>query len=191
MMTIVVIILLLITALLAVPLTINFRLSRYESTEGEVALQWLFGLVKVDLSNIQPDEQSDEKQKAKRPGRRRSSKLNPSTALHQRPFRQRLIRFARDIWHAIRRDDFRLTLRLGLGDPADTAQLWAIIGPLSGMLFMAEDAEITIEPDFIETSFEFEGSGRIRLIPIQLLYLVMGLLLSPAIWRGLNSARSR
>lgn len=190
MVTTIVIILLLLTALLAVPITLHFRLSRYEAVEGEATLQWLFGLVKVDLSNIQSDEESSDKKKVKRSGSWHSSKMSLSRAVRQKPFRTRLIRFVRDIWHAIKREDFRLTLRLGLGDPADTGQLWAIIGPLSGILFTLEDAEITVEPDFFEAIFEFESSGTIRFIPLQLLTLIGGLLLSPVIWRGVNIARN-
>ena len=190
MMTTIVIILLLITSLLAVPITLRFRLSRYEAVEGKVTLQWLFGLVKVDLSNIQPDEESGEKKKVEHSGSWHSSKMSLSRAVRQQPFRNRLIRFVSDIWHAIKREDFRLYLRLGLGDPADTGQLWAIIGPLSGILFTLEDAEITVEPDFFDAIFEFESSGTICLIPLQLLTLVGGLLLSPVIWRGLRIARN-
>jgi len=186
-----VIALLLVMALLAIPLELRFRLSRHEVIEGDATLVWLFGLLKVNLSNAETSLEGDDKKKAAKRNKRGSSFLSLSRALRQKPVRSRLIRFVRDIWHAIKREDFRLFIRLGLGDPADTGMLWAIIGPLSGMLFAAEDADITIEPDFIESAMALESSGKIRLIPLQLLYLIMGLLLSPTIWRGLRASRNR
>lgn len=186
-----VIALLLVIALLAIPLELRFQLSRYEVIEGDVTLVWLFGLLKVNLSKTKPQTKSDDANIAAKQNKRGSSSLSLSRALRQKPLRSRLIRFVRDIWHAIKREDFRLFIRLGLGDPSDTGLLWAIIGPLSGMLFAAEDADITIEPDFIESAMTLESSGKIRLIPLQLLYLIMGLLLSPALWRGLRASRNR
>ncbi len=185
------VVLLLIMALLAVPLELRFRLSHHEVTEGDATLLWLFGLLKVNLSNAEPQPKNDPGKKAAKRNRRNSSSLNFSRALRRKPVRSRLVRFVRDIWHAIKREDFRLYLRTGLGDPADTGLLWAFIGPLSGMLFAAEDADITIEPDFIDSGTEFVSSGKIRLIPLQLLYLIMGLLFSPTLWCGLRTARSR
>ena len=190
-MVTVALILLLVIALLAVPLRLDFSLSRHEAVEGDVSLQWLFGLARVKLSTAESQRGNEAQRRVAPSHKRGASSLNISRALRQKPFRSRLIRFVRDIWHAIRREDFWLNLQLGVEDPADTGQLWAILGPLSGMFFASKDADITIVPDFIDSGFQFEGSGTVRLIPLQLLYLVMGLLLSPAIWRGLNSARIR
>ena len=110
-------------------------------------------------------------------------------ALRQSAFRRRLFRFIGDIWHAIHKQHVVLRMRIGLGDPADTGQLWAVVGPLSGMLATVQEAMIEIEPEFIDTVFELDSSGNIRIIPLQLLSIVLGLLLSPAFWRGVNQMR--
>lgn len=191
MLTALIIALLFVMALLAMPLELRFRLSHHEVIEADATLVWGFGLLKVNLSSAKPSTNGESKKKPARRNKRNSSSLNFSGALRQKRVRSRLIRFVRDVWHAIKRDDFRLYTRIGLGDPADTGVLWTFTGPLSGILFAAEDADITIEPDFIDSGLELVSSGNIRLIPLQLLFLISGLLLSPAIWRGLWTSHNR
>ena len=57
------------------------------------------------------------------------------------------------------------------------------------MLAMFQDILIEIEPEFVDTVFELDSSGNIRVIPLQLLYIASGLLVSPAFWRGVNQMR--
>ncbi len=187
MATIALISLLLIT-LLAVPLTLRFRLTRYETTEGELTLQWLFGLVNITLPKPQAHHEAEEPARVQ--DKKASSQLKLSRVLRQKPFRDRILKFIADMWHAIKKEDFSLYLRLGLGDPADTGQLWAVIGPLSGILFTLEDAKIEIEPDFMESTFELKSGGTIRIIPLQLITLTLGVIFSPTIWRGIIEARN-
>ena len=116
-------------------------------------------------------------------------KYNPLATLRQKSFRQRILRFGRDIWRALRKRNLYLRIRVGLGDPAETGQLWALFGPLSGLLVNIEDASIALEPEFIDAVFELDSSGKISVIPLQLLYLVLGLLCSPPFWRGMQKMR--
>ena len=191
MLTAALIVLLVLLALLAVPVTLTYRFSWQRELQGRFMLQWLFGLVRVQLSprglrtpeKKQIEEASGPKTKPAR------KEFNPLAALRLKPFRQRILRFARDLWHAFRKRDLRLRIRAGLGDPADTGQLWALCGPLSGWLASIDDASIELEPEFIDAVFELDSSGKISVIPLQLLYLVLGLLCSPPFWRGMRRMR--
>ena len=78
---------------------------------------------------------------------------------------------------------------LGLGDPADTGQLWALMGPVSALSSNLRDAAVHIEPDFNEATLEVDGSGEIRIVPLEFLYLGCGLLVSPSFWRGARLLR--
>ncbi len=186
--------LLALIALLAVPVTLTYRLSWQQKLQGNVMLQWLFGLVRVQLTRPARAERSAPE---KKPGKgKRGSKAkgarkknNPMAALRQKPFRRRMLRFGRDIWRAFRKRDLYLRIRVGLGDPADTGQLWALCGPLSGWLTTVEDASIVLEPEFVDAVFELDSSGKISVIPLQLLYLVFGLLCSRPFWRGMRRMR--
>ena len=95
-----------------------------------------------------------------------------------------------DFWHAVRKRHVSLHIRIGLGDPADTGQLWAVVGPVAGVLATIQEASIEIEPEFFDTTFELDGSGNIRLIPLQMIYLIVALLLSPAVWQGISKMRT-
>lgn len=80
-------------------------------------------------------------------------------------------------------------LRIGLGDPADTGQLWALMGPVAGVLANCKGASFEIEPEFYEETFELDSSGRIEFVPLQILYLTIAMLLSPPVWRGIKEMR--
>ncbi|MDH3635573.1 MAG: DUF2953 domain-containing protein [Gammaproteobacteria bacterium] len=187
------IVLLVLLALLAVPVTLTYELNWQQKLRGEARLEWLFGLVRVRLAPPRGNASAPKikiSDDATRPRAKTArKKSNPLAALRQKSFRQRTLRFGRDIWRAFRKRDLNLRIRVGLGDPAETGQLWALFGPLSGLLANIEDASIALEPEFIDAVFELDSSGKISVIPLQLLYLVLGLLCSPSFWRGMQRMR--
>lgn len=184
--------LLVLVALLAVPVRLSYRLSWRRVLQGHVQLRWLFGLVRVQLplaqSKPRPDEQKAVSRK-QRKGASSARKSNPVAAIRQKAFRRRVFRFLRDTWRAIHKQNLRLRVRIGLGDPADTGRLWAVVGPVSGMIALVEDATIEIEPEFVDAVFEIDSSGSIRVVPLQMIYLTSRLLLSPSFWQGIRQAR--
>lgn len=192
MLTALIIVMVLIV-LLAVPVGVDYRCDWQQGFRGEASLQWLFGLVRLRLAPSRAGKPAGGKKRAKaepasKPKKARK-KRDLLAALRQKAFRQRMLRFARDLWHAFRKRDLQLRIRVGLGDPADTGRLWALFGPLSGLLSNVEDASIELEPDFVDTVFELDSRGSVSVIPLQLLYLVLGLLLSPPFWRGMRRMR--
>ena len=167
-----------------------------ETGGNELRLNWVFGLVKLRLPTSVSETPADTAEVDARPTRRATKRLrrgpkpNPFAALRQRPFRQRVLRLVRDLWHAIDRQNLRLDLRIGTGDPAETGQLWAVLGPVSGMLQNLEDARIRVTPEFVDAALDVDGSGQLRVIPLQILAIAAGLMLSPPIWRGLRAMRA-
>ena len=181
-------------AILAIPVTVQFHVSRRQILEQDVRLHWAFGLVRVSIprdkptSKPAPEKKSDPRSDRSTTSRRK--KRDVVGALRQRRFRRRIIRFVGDLWRAIQKRDLRLCLRIGLGDPAETGRLWAIVGPIAGMLAAAREMSISIEPEFDDATFELDTSGHLRLIPVQVVYLTMALLLSPAFWQGMRRLRA-
>ena len=195
MLTGLLVLLLAVVALLTIPVNVLFHLSWPDVRENDVRLLWAFGLVHARLP-VEPtghETSKGEPDKAERRKRRpsRKGKANLWPALRQSPFRQRALRFMRDVWKAIHKQDVRLRMRIGLGDPADTGELWAVMGPVSGVLPSVPDVAIRVEPDFQDETLELAGSGRVRIMPLQFIYLAAGLFLSPAVWRGLRAMRRR
>lgn len=185
--------LLLIIAILAIPVTLTFKLSWEEAFKSDTKLLWAFGLVRVRIPTDKTRTTSSQDQKAgqkrRKPEHTPGRKRNVFAAIRQASFRRRLIRFMRELWRAVHKEDLTLRLRLGLGDPADTGQLWAIVGPMAGVLANVPEASIAIEPEFLDATLELDSSGSIRLIPLQMIFLAGALLLSPAVWQGISQMR--
>ncbi len=193
MLTGVLVFLLVLIALLAIPFTLTFKVTWQQDFENDIRVHWLFGLVRVRIRPPKHKTQSPQaeqpEKKTKRDKAKSRKKSNVLAAIRQKRFRQRIIRFISDIWHAIYKQDLNLRMRVGLGDPADTGRLWALVGPVTGMLANVKAASITIEPEFMDATFELDGSGAIRIIPLQLIYLTVALLLSPPVWQGIRKMR--
>jgi hypothetical protein len=185
----------LVVVLLAVPVTLTYQLSWRQTISADLRLIWAFGLVRADISPDQekskPDKPEDANTKSGRragaPGKKNTDVL---AAIRHSSFRRRILRFVSDVWRAIHKKNVQLLVRIGLGDPADTGRLWGAFGPLSGMLARVRDIRITIVPDFLDSTFEVDSSGTIRVIPLQFVILALGLLLSPSIWRGVMLMRA-
>jgi hypothetical protein len=185
----------LIVVLLAVPVTLTYQLSFRQTISADLRLIWAFGLVRADISPDREKSKPDKPEGAHpKPGRRDKAPSRKNTdvlaAIRQPSFRRRILRFIADVWRAIRKKNVELLVRIGLGDPADTGQLWGAFGPLSGMLARVRDIRITIVPDFLDPTFEVDSSGTIRVIPLQFVILALGLLFSPSIWRGVMLMRA-
>lgn len=190
----------LLTALLAIPVAMKFNITRKDKIEGTITLLWLFGLVRRQIPLFQtvktvPEQPQESAKKNKKQNRKKPARQtnNHKTAwfslLRNTPLRRHLFKFLSDLWKAIRKEKFKLHLRIGLGDPADTGQLWAFVGPLSGMLAQNRTASIAIEPEFIDPCLELDSSGKIVLVPLQVMLLIMGLLLSPTLWKTVYRLR--
>lgn len=182
-------------ALLAIPVTLRFRIAWDRTLEQDVRLLWAFGLVDARLRPLQTATGIRRDEAARRPGRSASGKrrgrgANALGALRDRRFRRRLARFLGDLWRAVGKRDVRLRIRIGLDDPADTGRLWALLGPVAGLLAAVQEVSISLEPEFAGEAFALEGNGSLRLVPLRVVCLTAGLSLSPAFWQGVRALRA-
>jgi hypothetical protein len=178
-----------IIALLAIPLTLAFQASWQQSFQSEIKLIWLFGIVQVRLPSSQEKTSSHKKPRhnKKRKHKKQTQGKNGFLAtIRQQAIRRQIIKFIHTLWHAVKKRGLMLHLRIGLDDPADTGQLWAIIGPIAGALANSKEIDIHIEPEFSDPIFELESRGTVRLIPLQIIYLTIALLLIPLLWQRLK-----
>ena len=173
----------LVLLLLAVPLSVEFRVDGIQPFRGQVVVRWLFGLVRIRLPLPV----------ASRPRPRKRNRVrNVLTALREAAFRGRVHRLVSDLVHAVHFQRVRLLVRLGLGDPADTGRLWAVVGPVS-VIAQSRGADIRIEPDFLEPVLEIQADGRVAIVPLRILLLATGFVLSPPAiraWRALGGDRA-
>ena len=186
----------LLIGLLAVPLSVAFSIHRIGETTGFVRFWWLFGLVRYQLCfprDAKPKTQgaSPPKKKAK-PAGKKGGAGRALTLIRQQGFRRRVVKFVRDMLRATHGRDLFLRLRIGLGDPADTGCLWAVVGPVAGLAQTLQSIVVRIEPEFMDPVFEVESHGQFRLVPIQFFALSAAFLLSPTMlgaWRQLRRGR--
>jgi len=187
------ILLLLVVALLAIPVTLTYWLSWKQTFSGGLKVRWAFGLVRVGVTSADAQSRSVEQQaaqaKAGRSNRASGTKPNVLAAMRRESFRRRMLRFVTDVWSAIRKQNVNVLIRLGLGDPAETGRLWAVIGPLAGFLTRGQDVRIAMVPDFVDSTFELDSDGTLRVVPLQLTGLALLLLLSPSFWHGIIAMR--
>lgn len=185
---------LLLIALLAIPVTLTFEVAWRQVLHSDIKLRWAFGLVRVTIPPIEPKipatEGEEPGQKVGRYERSPGKKRSIFAVVRQKELRRRIFRFVHDVWHAIHKKDLSLRVRIGLGDPADTGQLWAVCGPVAALLANVQEASIDIEPEFLDAIFELDSSGSIRIIPLQMIYLTVALLLSPPVWQGIRKVRA-
>lgn len=188
----------LVTLLLAVPLVVVFRFEGLEALSGQVAVRWLFGLVRLRV-RVPGSRQTRDPQSARDRGKTRQKpgkggrRLNITGVLRQAAFRRRVYRLLKDFFGAVHLHRLRLHMRLGLGDPADTGRLWALVGPLNAAAQNLRGAEVWIEPEFTDPVLEYQTEGRLLLIPLQVLALAIGFALSPAsirAWRTLRASHA-
>jgi hypothetical protein len=185
----------LVLLLLAVPLDVSFRFQGIEAFEGKVRIRWLLGLVRfrVRIPGARPRPRARRPEPAAevraRPGRR-SRRAKALAVLGQEAFRRRAGRLVRDLVRAVHPNRLSLRMRVGLGDPADTGRLWAFVGPLVAAAGSLHDAEVQIEPEFVEPALEFELHGRLLVIPLQVLALAVAFALSPSSIRAWLTSRA-
>ena len=186
--------LLVVVALTAIPVELRFRVAWRGLLRNDTELIWAFGLVRIRLPSHDDTPQLPRTEapahSAHRSARATRNGTRLSVIMRERPFRRRLLRFVRDLWGALRKNNVRIRSRIGLGSPADTGQLWSMLGPVSAMLRNIESASIRVEPEFLKSTLEVDSCGSVRLVPLQLVYLTTALLLSPVVWRGYRAMRT-
>jgi hypothetical protein len=191
----------LLIALLAVPIELAFRIDRIKQIHGQVNIRWLFGLVRfsMDVPGIARPKKAKEKRKpaaVKESGTRgkRSGSANLFALLKQSSFRRRLLQFIKDLLRATHSQELYLRLRIGLGDPADTGQLWALLGPIAALAANMPSAVVRIEPEFMNPVFEVQSHGKFRLTPLEIIALTIAFVLSsPSLraWRTLRQSKAQ
>lgn len=177
--------------LLALPIDVAFRVEGIETFNGQIAICWMFGLVRfrVRIPGVSKSPRAPQAAQVRVKPEKRSGRLNVLAPLRQAAFRRRVYRLAADLASAAHLRRLHLRMRLGLGDPADTGRLWALVGPLNAVAQNLCGADVQIEAEYLDPVFEFQARGRLLLVPLQFLILAIGFALSPAsirAWRTMK-----
>jgi len=111
-----------------------------------------------------PEAAPDRARPARKRRRRRRGRKRPVERITAIPVRQVL----GDLRRGLRLRKLRIDGRIGLGDPAETGQLWGWLAPALYGLPMPESAEVTLAPAFGGPALEgtLEAEGEVRLVPL-------------------------
>ncbi len=173
--------------LLSIPVDLSFSVSVLRGTEGYVRIGWLFGLIRIPVKLNKPASATKQSRRNKRPkAKKKRSTVGPGL-LRRGEFWRWLQRLLKRLLGRVEIVQLFIRLRLGLGDPADTGRLWAVMGPVSVLLGSIPQAQVSIEPDFMEAQLRLESKGQIRLYPIRIIGLMLVTALSPQTWRALRA----
>ena len=180
-------------SLLVIPLSLSFSISQNQQLQGYAQIRWLFGLVKFQThfpgETKAPKHKKSSPTKKSKPHKPGNNGRNFVGLFKQQQFRQHIIKFIKNMLRASHAKDLYLRLRIGLGDPADTGMLWAMMGPVSGMFKNLQGMTVTIEPEFIDAVLEIESHGRFKFIPLQFIALMMAFTLSPVTIRAWRTSQ--
>ncbi len=181
-----------LVALLAVPLEWTFNVRQDAGArEADSHFRWLFGLVKFRATGS-PEAEAKAKPKKSKKEKKPKAKRRHSllAAVSVDGFVGRVLGLIRRLLSAIHIHHLNLNARLGLGDAADTGRLWGFVGPLSVLLNQPEVARICIEPEFYDEVFDVQADGRIQVVPLRLVGLILGFLLSLNTLRAYRAIRA-
>jgi hypothetical protein len=168
--------------LLCVPVDLDFNVDRDTAFQSRVRVGWMFNLIGKDLKR----KKKPEKEKPK--GKKKKRRTKPFIAmLRARGFLRRLLRFAREVFRIAHVREFKLDLRIGLSDPAETGMLFAAIAPVLVQFRIFTPLDIQVLPDFEQTGLQGYVKGDLRIFPIQFIFVGTLFALSPATIRAVKS----
>lgn len=175
---------------LTIPLDLDFSFAKTDHIRSRWNVIWMFGLVRINVHSspaktVKKKSPSPVKAVKKPKSHRRRKRVNFLAALQSKGFIHRIMLFITDIIRAFRIRKLSCSVKMGLDDPADTGQLWGVVGPVAACLYNVGDSyQISVEPDFNGICFTADCYGNIRLLPIQVIVIMFGFLFSPANWRA-------
>jgi len=155
---------------LSVPFDMAFQVSVPGRPRFRIKLLWLFGLVSKEITGEKkPEEKKEVVQKRQKPGAGRRRFRDILAILRTRGLLRQLRVLIGDIFSRLKIRDLAADFRVGLGDPAETGLLFALIGPTTFCLSSSFPLQIRVQPSFAdEATFEGYSCGAVRLCPIQL-----------------------
>lgn len=168
-----------LVALLAVPLEWTFKVRQEAGVRAaDSHIRWFFGLVRFRTTGSPESDSKEKSRKSKKEKKPKEKRRSLLAAVSVEGFVGRVLKLIRRLLSAVHIHHLNLNARLGLGDAADTGRLWGFVGPLSVLLNQPKTTRIYIEPEFYNEVFEAQTDGRIQVIPLHLVGLILGFLLS-------------
>ena len=181
-----------VVLVLSVPIDLAFSVKKTDSFRSRARVSWLFGLVGKELTGEGKGPEGAKK-KAEQP--KETKRRIPRFALvfmKSGGLRRNLMKLLWRLLRAIKIREMNINVKVGLGDPADTGVLLALVNPVMFGLASSSPLNFNVEADFQEATFQGRGAGPIRIVPIRFVPPILMFLLSPStIWGVKSLLRAR
>ena len=168
-----------ILLVLSIPVDMAFNVGGPGAARSRMRVGWLFGLSGIEIGR----RRKKPKDRAPKRETKRRSAMPLLSLLATKGVVGGLLKLFRRILSGVRVKQLDAHLRIGLDDPADTAMLYAALWPVLVPLTYNSLANLRMELSFEEPALDLTARGRIRVIPIQMVWYVLLFALSPAILR--------
>ena len=170
----------LVAFILWVPLDFVFNIDVYEKPKIRFKLYWLFGLISREIPGARKKHDKKQKDKKDRSKFRWGDIGFILKILRTKGLLRNIKKLVKGIFSCFKFRDMETDFRIGLGDPANTGLLFAIIGPVAAGIGAANISRISLLPSF-EDSPALEGysHGTARTRPIRLVPPLLRFTFSP------------
>jgi len=171
----------LVVFFLCIPLDMVLRLDTDKRPRLRTRLVWFFGLVSKEIGRAKKKSKEKERgtEEKLKPRKRRVNTRTIFRILRTRGLLGQVKSLLKGILSHLRIRDLMADITVGLGDPADTGLLFAIIGPTIFFLGSSHFHEVRVQPSF-EDEIVFKGyvSGALTLLPVQMVIPLLRFALS-------------
>ncbi|MEM8798342.1 MAG: DUF2953 domain-containing protein [Pseudomonadota bacterium] len=165
------------------PMTLGLIVQTEPKLRVKVGLAPFFGLAPITLHDSAAPE-------AKKPEEREKPKSEKPWHPSKRTlgYGRRAIAALPDliasIWHRVFLDHLKIDADIGLGDPADTGQLYGLLIAPAMLTSNSERIDITIRPDFMRERFSGEIDAALRFTPAAFFWPILVFAKRVAAWRA-------
>jgi hypothetical protein len=160
----------LLLLILCVPLDVVIHADVYGKPRFRLRFSWLFGMVSKEITREKKKpEEKRRAAKGKKKHRWKDTKFI-FRILRIKGMLRRLKELLKDVLSRLQFRDLVADFKIGLGDPADTGLLFAVIGPATALLGSPRLQKMRFEPSFSDDAvLQGYSHGTIRLHPIRLI----------------------
>ncbi len=154
---------------LCVPLDMVLHADVHGKPKVRLRFSWLFGLVSKEITG-KKEKPAEKKRAAKGKKKRRWGDTRVILRiLRTKGVLRRLKELLKDVFSCCKFRDLVADFKIGLGDPADTGLLFALLGPATVFFGSSHLHKIRVEPSFGDDAvLQGYSQGTVRLRPIRL-----------------------
>ncbi len=171
----------LLVLLLVIPIDLAFSIERSDSFKMKARVKWMFGLLGKDITRGKKPAEKPVK-------KRRGNIMSLVAAFTTEGFAQKFLSFLKDVLRVLKIRELKANLTVGLGNPADTGMLFAVIVPTMVFFRNLSSVNVEVEPDFEEEKLHGYCAGNVRAMPLKFVTISIPFIFSATTLKALRAS---